>query len=259
MNIKQIGHAILTLTAQNNEAYFIPLPNVKVKGILTGAPHPELTGSYKISSTSGYTSNVDFTPSKSMFSLSSSSSPKDSFHASLHHDSSGPDKPLYTISGQWTDSFTIHDCTTDTDVETFSTSAPTPGRAKEITVPTLSEQSPWESRHAWSDTTSALNRGDMQGASDAKSKLEQAQRDMRKREAGGANQAQKENEGESWERCFFRSVQTDEVFEDLARRAGEEKHVHETMGVWKVDWEAVRSKKRPYREGTPFGGSGGDF
>jgi len=45
VNIKQIGHAILTLS-QHNESYLIPLPNVKVKGLVSGTPYPELSGTY---------------------------------------------------------------------------------------------------------------------------------------------------------------------------------------------------------------------
>ena len=59
VNIKQIGHAILHID-NYDEDYLIPLPNIKVKGILSGSPYPELNGNYRIVSTNGLTSEIDF-------------------------------------------------------------------------------------------------------------------------------------------------------------------------------------------------------
>lgn len=67
VNITQIGHAILHLDAFD-EDYLIPLPNVKVTGILTGSPYPELQGSYSIICSNGYVAEVDFS-GKRMFGL----------------------------------------------------------------------------------------------------------------------------------------------------------------------------------------------
>jgi len=61
VNIQQIGHAVLHID-QYDEDYLIPLPNVKVKGILTGGPYPELTEPCTIVSSSGYVADVDCTP-----------------------------------------------------------------------------------------------------------------------------------------------------------------------------------------------------
>lgn len=65
MNIFQIGHAILHLD-EFDEDYLIPLPNVKVTGILTGSPYPELQGSHSIVCSSGYVAEIDFS-GKRMF------------------------------------------------------------------------------------------------------------------------------------------------------------------------------------------------
>lgn len=67
VNITQIGHAILHVDAFD-EDYLIPLPNVKVTGILTGSPYPELQGSYSIVCSNGYVAEVDFS-GKRMFGL----------------------------------------------------------------------------------------------------------------------------------------------------------------------------------------------
>ena len=65
MTITQIGHAILHLD-EFDEDYLIPLPNVKVTGILTGSPYPELQGSHSIVCSSGYVAEIDFS-GKRMF------------------------------------------------------------------------------------------------------------------------------------------------------------------------------------------------
>ena len=134
----------------------------------------------------------------------------------------------------------------------------------------LAEQDAWESRKAWRDVISALKRGDMGGTAEAKSTVERAQRGMRKveesfgKEVVGGTSKDQDSMGKGgkweWERCFFARTEKDEVFEGLARRAGvsEEgvkEEIRQTQGVWKVDWERVRGKRRPYRGAgvTPLG------
>ena len=99
----------------------------------------------------------------------------------------------------------------DEVIETYDANAPD-SRRREVSVAPLAEQDTWESRKAWADVISALRRGDMQSTSDAKSKIERAQRGMRKDE---------ESKGKGdWERCFFTRTERDERFADLAKRAG---------------------------------------
>ena len=66
----------------------------------------------------------------------------------------------------------------DEIIETYDANAPD-SRRREVSVAPLAEQDTWESRKAWADVISALRRGDMQDTSDAKSKIERAQRGMR--------------------------------------------------------------------------------
>ena len=147
------------------------------------------------------------------------------------------ESPLYTVDGTWNDKFTIHDCTADTDLETHDATA---HAAAPLQVAPLDQQDPWESRKAWAGVVDALNHGNMQGTSDAKGKVEQGQRAMRKRE---------EAEGTKWVPMFFKDVGGDEVFEQLAAPVGQKIQKEKTVGVWAFDREAWESARRPYRGG----------
>lgn len=204
---------------------------MKVKGILTGDPYPELQGAYKIPSTSGYSSSIDF-EGKGIF---GSSSNKHKFDAKVYRDSEA-DKPLYTISGNWDSTFIIHDVGKVRDIEIFDVSTAT---TTQITTDPLSEQDPWESRLAWGDVREALQGGNMQAAADAKSRLENGQREMRRHDG----------DGKDWDRLFYRAENVDEVTEQLARGIGQSVDPKETVAAWKFridDWNEGRFR-RPYR------------
>jgi hypothetical protein len=229
INIQQIGHATLHL-ARHDETYLIPLPNIKIKGILTGSPYPELQGTHHIPSTNGYTSVIDFN-GKGLF---SSSEKKHSFEAKVYrHDA---DIPLYTVSGHWDGVFTIHDCKNDVDVETFEvmTAKTTP-----LKTEPLAAQDPWESRRAWHAVRDALERGDMQGAADAKARIENGQREIRKTDA----------DGKEWKRLFYKNESNpDEVAAILASQVGLALNPEDTLGAWKFrasEWNEGQFKK-PY-------------
>ena len=60
--------------------------------------------------------------------------------------------------------------------------------------------------------------------------------------------------------AFFTRTERDERFADLAKRAGFSEaevaeEVKQTQGVWKISWESIHGKRRPYRgeEVTPYG------
>ncbi|KAF3767340.1 hypothetical protein M406DRAFT_97840 [Cryphonectria parasitica EP155] len=196
VTIKQMGHALLTLKNHGDETYLIPLPDVKVKGILSGlsGAYPELEGTYTIPSTSGYYSTIEFSGK----SLLSRGGQRNEFTAKLY----GPGKsssndnnnaePLYTLTGQWTDSFTIYKGAETSQDAAFETLV-----LKDLpTVPLtlleedLDAQDPWETRRAWKGVRQALENGDMLGTAKAKSAVEQGQRDMRKDE---------ERAGKTWD------------------------------------------------------------
>ena len=235
--IKQIGHAILHID-KFNEDYLIPVPDVKVKNLLTGTPYPELSGTYHISSSNSFVSKIDFS-GKGLF----SSGKKNSFEAVLYHNEDEA-SPLYKVEGQWNDKFTFHDVNSKTDLETYDTNAH-PGAP--LLVADLSEQDPWESRKAWSGVIDALNKGDMQGTSDEKSKIEEGQRGMRKGEEAG---------GKRWQPLFFKTVQGDHVFDKLAAGIGAQLDADKTVGVWKFDQEKARTATKPYHGGFRPSGAG---
>ncbi len=234
INIKQIGRATLRLSNYNDETYLIPLPDVKVSGILTGTPYPELSGTYYIPSTNGYISSINFSGT----SLFSSSSKKHTFEAKLYREGHEKD-PLFTISGHWDSEFTIHDVKEGKDIETFDIVR---AKSAEIITDNLDEQDPWETRRAWKDVREALEKGDMQGTSDAKNKLENGQREMRKKDG---------DDGASWPRVFFRDVETDPVAEGLAGKIGEDIHPKDTEGIWMFNLDAWnRGIQKPYHGGV---------
>jgi hypothetical protein len=167
--------------------------------------------------------------------LFSSSEKKHSFEAKVYrHDA---DTPLYTVSGHWDGEFTIHDCKNDVDVETFDVMT---AKITALKTEPLAAQDPWESRRAWQGVRDALERGDMQGAADAKARIENGQREMRKTDAGG----------KEWKRLFYQSDDSkpDDVAARLASQVGLAFHPEDTLGAWKFrarEWNEGQFKK-PY-------------
>jgi oxysterol-binding protein-related protein 9/10/11 len=230
VNIKQIGHACLHLS-KHDETYLIPLPNVKVKGILTGTPYPEISDTYYIPSTNGFISSIDFTE-KGLF---GSSDKKHLFEAKLYKEGD-EDHPLFTVNGNWDSEFTIYDVREGKDIETFNIVT---AESTQLTTEPLEDQDPWESRAAWKGVREALEKGNMQATSDAKNILENGQREMRKQEGG--------NDGDSWSRIFFSNLGEDAVATSLASKIGQKIIPHETCGIWKFNLKAwEKGIPKPY-------------
>ncbi|OAP60582.1 hypothetical protein AYL99_05584 [Fonsecaea erecta] len=247
VNIQQIGHATLHL-ARHDETYLIPLPDIKIKGLLAGSPYPELQGTHHIPSTSGYTSTIDFIGKGGLF---SGADRKHAFEARVYRDfnddnngrEADPDtaRTVYTVSGHWDSQFVIRDARRDVEIETFDVAtAPT---APLLTDP-LAEQDPWESRRAWRRVREALQRGDMQAAADAKARVENGQREMRIAENN------KNDDGAHWQRLFFEPVaQSDETAASLARKVGLALKPDDTVAAWRFrrkEWDEGVFRK-PYR------------
>lgn len=234
VNIKQIGHAILHLD-KFDEDYLVPVPDVKVKGVLTGTPYPELSGTYHILSSSGYHSKIEFSGRGLL------KGKKNSFHAYVYHKDNA-DKAIYEMEGQWTESFSITDVKSKAKVETFDTNSP--GQTPLSVLP-RDQQDPWESRRAWGSVIDALNRSDMQGTSDEKNKVEEAQRALRKKE---------EAEGKRWKTLFFTNSKSDPAFEKLAQGSEVQLDTDKTVGVWRFNEDAYNNVERPFRgDLTPLG------
>ena len=95
-----------------------------------------------------------------------------------------------------------------------------------MTVAPLDRQADCESRRAWRNVAEAITRGDMDTTSMEKSKIENSQRDLRKKEQA---------EGREWERKFFARVAADPVFDKLAAVLGEKSETDKTGGMWRFD------------------------
>lgn len=235
--IKQTGYALLTLEKHDDETYLIPLPDVKVKGILSGlsGTYPELDGTYTISSTSGYYSVIEFSGKTFL-----GSGAKNHFVAKVYAPGKSDQDPLYTVTGHWNDSFTVY-----RGSETSKSAAAETLVLKNLpTVPLKlreqdpNAQDPWESRCAWRAVREALTRGDMSGTAKAKSVIEQGQRAMRKEE---------ERTGEKWVPLFFKPEKEDTVAASLHKSILKELKPEDTVAIWKFDknlWQ--RGVEKPF-------------
>ncbi|KAH5222377.1 hypothetical protein HBI62_127700 [Parastagonospora nodorum] len=227
VNIKQKGYALLHLDRWD-EDYLIPVPNIKVKGLLTGTPYPELAGEYSLISSNGYVSHLKFT-GKSFL----GGGQKNGLEAKLYY-ADKPSETLYTVKGAWNGELTFKNGRTGEEIYTFNVNDLD---SASIEVAHLSEQDPWESRKAWGEVISALHRGDMKRVADAKSRVEEGQRHMRDAEVAS---------GKHWQPIFFERTEGDPVFEKLSALDPGSFTVDKTGGFWKVNREAVKTVKRPF-------------
>lgn len=226
-NLKQqIGHAILYLDTFK-EAYLITLPSLHIEGLITGSPFVELNSSTYIQSTSGYTARIDYSGKGWV------SGKKNTFSAVLYPEGKEKDV-IYKADGQWNSSFQIKDAKTKSVIETFdhSTVNTTP-----LTVAPVEEQDDFETRRAWKKVSDAINSGDMDLTSTEKSIIEVRQREMR---------TQEKNENREWNRAFFTRAERFPLFEQLAKKIGENINDSQTNGVWIFDQDKARVAKSPY-------------
>ncbi|KAL2014596.1 hypothetical protein VTN00DRAFT_2121 [Thermoascus crustaceus] len=244
--VKQLGHALLTVTPPGankdnpaeKETYLITFPSLHIESLIYGTPFVELEKSTKIASSTGYIAKIEYSGKGWL------SGKKNTFNAILYKESDGEKKPLYTVDGQWSDTFVIKDTRTKKEVETYSVSSM---KTTPLRIPPLEEQDLYESRRAWHDVACAIERGDMEATSAAKSKIENAQRELRKIE---------KEEGREWERRFFKRVdeKEDELFMRLARMIGILNGPNggvesdKTGGVWRFDKERAIDAKPPYHK-----------
>lgn len=242
IQVKQLGHALYTLTLPGGEKerYFITLPNLHIESLIYGTPFVELEKTTKISSTSGYVGKVDFSGKGWL------SGKKNTFTASLFKASEGEKKPLYTIDGQWSNTFTIKDARTKSTVDTWVVSDNT---TTPLTLAPLEEQDLYESRRAWKEVAANIQNGDMDAVSAHKSRIENAQREMRRIE---------KSEDREWERRFFNRIDEKEDAEDIQRLASSldltgNLESEKTGGIWRFDPERASGAKPPYHKIGPEG------
>ncbi|KAF3003481.1 hypothetical protein E8E13_004093 [Curvularia kusanoi] len=233
VSIKQKGYATLHID-KYDEDYLMPVPNVKVKGILGGKPYPELQGGYSLISSTGYVSKITF-EGKSFF----GGGQKNGFDAKMYH-IDNPKETLYHAKGVWNGESTFEDARTGKEIERLDFATL---RSLPLQISPTTEQDPWESRRAWGGVITALRKGDMKTAAAEKSIVEQGQRQMRADEA---------KNGTTWKSLFFKPVSQDPVFESLSKHDPSSFTVDRQGGIWKVDKDAIQTAQRPYHgELTP--------
>ncbi|RJE23529.1 Oxysterol binding protein [Aspergillus sclerotialis] len=247
IQIKQLGHALLSITPpgadQNDpaqqEKYVISLPNLHIESLIYGTPFVELEKSTRIASSSGYMAKVDFSGKGWL------SGKKNTFTASLYKESEGEKKPLYCIDGQWSDTFVIKDARTKKEVDRYTVKE---NKTAPFDIAPIEQQDLYESRRAWKDVADGIERGDMDAVSIAKSKIENAQRELRKVER---------SEGREWERRFFNRVEEDKDkdFLKLAKLASLPSNLDsdKTGGFWRFDESRAVDAKPPYHKAGPEG------
>ncbi|GMF68789.1 unnamed protein product [Aspergillus oryzae] len=241
IQIKQIGHALLTVTPPNadkndpaqKEQYLITLPSLHIESLIYGTPFVELEKTTRIVSSTGYVAKIDYSGKGWL------SGKKNTFNAILYKESEGEKKPLYTVDGQWSDKFTIKNARTKDEVETYVVKD---NKTTPLQLAPLEDQDLYESRRAWQDVASGIERGDMDAVSVAKSKIENAQRELRRVE---------KSEGREWERRFFNRVDEneDQGLLQLARKAGlTSLESDKTGGVWRFNPASADGAKPPYHK-----------
>ncbi|KAK0628120.1 hypothetical protein B0T17DRAFT_588330 [Bombardia bombarda] len=228
INIKQIGHAVLTVPVPSSaepETYLITLPSLHIEGLIFGSPFIELDGASYITSSTGFTAKIDYSGKGWL------SGKKNSLVASLYP--TGREKEvLYNVSGQWTKTFEIHSGTAKHNsaanlVESWD---PAQVTTTKLTVAPLEKQHPLESRRAWARVAAGIAKGDLDAVGQEKAKIENAQREMRNKEKA---------EGRMWQRRYF-SVRTDApdaVLSRLGPAVGLAEHgdAEKTGGLWRFD------------------------
>lgn len=214
------------------------LPSLHIEGLIYGSPFVELNKATYIASSTGFASKIDYSGKGWL------SGKKNSFTASLYRD--GEEKnPLYTVDGQWTDGFHVKEGKKEIEFYNAKDAKTTP-----LTVAPIEEQDPYESRRAWHNVATSIGKGDMDATSHHKSTIENAQRELRKRE---------HSEGLDWERRFFQRFdekgdkpEHEELFEKLAHMAGIYGGVSieadKTGGIWRFDPEKAKSAKPPFHD-----------
>jgi hypothetical protein len=231
INIKQIGHAVLTVPVPSSakpDTFLITLPSLHIEGLIFGSPFVELDGSSYITSSTGFTAKIDYSGKGWL------SGKKNSFTANLY--TTGKEKDvLFNVSGQWTKSFEIHSGPAKHNSKDNLIGNWDPSPLSELIIAPLEKQHPLESRRAWSKVAAGIAKGDLDTVSFEKSKIENAQREMRAKEKA---------EGRTWERRYFSAQEdsTDSVLTSLGPAAGlpENGDADKTGGLWRFD--AAKSK-----------------
>ncbi|KAK9301107.1 hypothetical protein QLX08_006439 [Tetragonisca angustula] len=166
------GVAILTMLPRG-EDYTMTIPYAHCKGILMGTLSMELGGKVHINcEKTGYHTELEFKLKPFLGGAEQMNQVVGAIRLGK--------ETLATISGYWDGQILITDKRTRQENVFFNpTSEIRKNRLKKYTVP-LEHQGPWESEKLWIDVTQAINRDDQVAATEAKTQLEEAQRERAK-------------------------------------------------------------------------------
>ncbi|KIR37886.1 oxysterol binding protein [Cryptococcus deuterogattii 99/473] len=177
INVKQSGHAILTVKPKNGD------PQEKYLITLRMSFSPP-------SSSTGYTAQIDY-KGKGYF-----SGKAHSFKATITK--SG--KILQSYEGQWTGNSYIGKKNGHLFLDMNEAK-------EEVTVKPIEEQGEWESRKLWEKVAKGIRSQNYDEAGREKSRIENEQRQRRKDEAAA---------GITWQHVHFTHVDSDEEYQSLA-------------------------------------------
>ncbi|KAK4155350.1 hypothetical protein C8A00DRAFT_13564 [Chaetomidium leptoderma] len=226
INVKQIGHAVLTIpvpSSKEPDTFLITLPSLHIEGLIFGSPFIELDGSSYITSSTGFTAKIDYSGKGWL------SGKKNSFTATLFP--TGKEKDvLFNVSGQWTKTFEMHSGPAKHNSKDNLVGTWDPSPLSELIVSPLEKQHPLESRRAWAKVAVAISKVDLDTVSLEKGKIENAQREMRTKEKA---------EGRTWQRRYFtaRGDVADPVLTSLGPNVNlpENGDADKTGGLWRFD------------------------
>lgn len=255
IHIKQIGHSLLTLYPPGSnepEYYLITLPALHVENLIYGAPFMELGKNTHLISSSGYTAKIDYSGKGWL------SGKKNSFTAALWKEGEGSEKhPLYSMDGQWSDAFTIKEGDGGKKAKELETIKASTVKVSRLILPPPEEQDIMESQRAWSQVAKSIEKGDLDATSHYKSRIENAQRALRRKE---------QEENRVWQRVFFsqpddesggvKSADPQEkAFNQLAKiatvgqpasSAWDGVAPEKTNGIWRYDTEKGKKATKPF-------------
>jgi hypothetical protein len=202
-----------------DEDFMITMPKMHIEGIMAGAITPELSGTSYIRSSTGYTAKIEYQGKGWL------SGKRNSFIATLFRDAKEKE-PIYTLEGQWNGEYTVTK-TGFKEVETVDVNIFKP---MSLQVKPISAQNSIESRRAWQHVASAIHKNDYFAVGYEKSKIENEQRELRKRE---------KEEGRHFQRRYVSRAESDATAERLM--GGLRVDVDGPMDIWRWDEEKYRA------------------
>lgn len=260
IHIKQVGHSLLTLYPPGSnepETYLITLPALHVENLIYGAPFIEAGKYTHVVSSSGYCAKIDYAGKGWL------SGKKNSFSASLWKEGEGSEKkPLYSLDGQWSDTFAIKEGDGGKKAKELESVSAKGTKLSKLQLPPVEEMDLMESRRAWGGVAKSIEKGDMDATSAYKSRIEEAQRALRKKEQA---------EGRSWKRVFFSqpddengSVKSSDILERQFNKLAKDLTTgqkydsawdgvapEKTNGIWRFDAVKAKNARKPFHEDGP--------